>query len=166
MPTLSKNLNQSQAWRNFNHETRLALHTLLSCLQLAKQESSIAQLDHLRMAEKCCAVVVRLLEDYEGAERGRLKTAESPGEGTTVLANASVPVASALDLPFIPGNEFKKFELLMQTGQLLRVEEWSEDLGEVYPELTDVADALGYYASAADLTSLHVVLERWRNKLG
>jgi hypothetical protein len=157
---------QTQSWRDFNHETRLALHTLQGSLQLAKKEASPAQLEQLRIAEWCSTVVLRLLEAYASAGHGQQA---APGVSSTntmaPVIGMSVQEAGDLDLPLIPVNEFEKFEKLMQTGQLLKIEEWSDDLGEVFPEFRNVADALGFYANSADLPSLQTVLERWRRNL-
>lgn len=157
---------QTQSWHDFNHETRLALHTLQGSLQLAKKEASPAQLDQLRIAEWCGTVVLRLLEAYASTDHGQ-QAAPGVSSINTIapVIGMSAQEAGDLDLPLIPVNEFEKFEKLMQTGQLLKIEEWSDDLGEVFPEFRNVADVLGFYANSADLPSLQTVLERWRRNL-
>ena len=155
---------QTQSWRDFNHETRLALHTLQGSLQLAKKEASPEQLDQLRIADRCSAVILQLLEAHA-------TTHQHPAPGVSHIdpiapaIGQRMPAAIDLDLPPIPLNEFENFEKLMQTGQLLKIEEWSDDLGEIFPELGFVADTLGYYANSADLPSLQTVLDRWRKQL-
>lgn len=157
---------QTQSWRDFNHETRLALHTLQGSLQLARKEASPEQLDQLRIAEWCGAVVLRLLEAYASADHSpQAASRVSSTNSMAPVIGMAVQAADDLDLPLIPANEFEKFEKLMQTGELLRIEEWSDDLGEVFPEFGNVADALGFYANSADLPSLQTVLDRWRRKL-
>lgn len=157
---------QTQSWRDFNHETRLALHTLQGSLQLAKKEASPTQLDQLRVAEWCCTVILRLLEAYASADRNQQAATCVPLTNTRSLAaGRSGPGAGDLDLPLIPVNEFEKFEKLIISGQLLKIEEWADDLGEVFPELSDLTDTLGFYANSADLPSLQTVLDRWRSKL-
>ena len=157
---------QTQSWRDFNHETRLALHTLQGSLQLAKKEASPEQLDQLRIAEWCSTVVLRLLETYASADPSSRAADRIPSTNTLAqVVGMPVPGAGDLELPLIPVNEFEKFENLMRSGQLLKIEEWSDDLGEVFPELSDLADTLGFYANSADLPSLQTVLDRWRSKL-
>lgn len=157
---------QTQSWRDFNHETRLALHTLQGSLQLAKKEASPEQLDQLRIAEWCGTVVLRLLESYTSADPS-VQAASRVSAANAFAPAIGMPVQAVgdLELPLIPVNEFEKFEKLMQTGQLLKIEEWSNDLGEVFPEFSSVADTLGFYANSADLPSLQTVLDRWRRKL-
>lgn len=157
---------QTQSWRNFNHETRLALHTLHSSLQLLKMEATPNQLDQLRVAEWCSTVVLRLLEAYANEDHSlQPTTGFSPTSPMAPTLGRPTPTASELDLPPIPVDEFEKFEQLTQTGQLLKIEEWSDDLGEIFPELAYVADTLGFYAKSADLPSLQTVLDRWRQQL-
>jgi hypothetical protein len=163
---IKKSMLQTQSWCDFNHETRLALHTLQGCLHLLKSDATPAQLDQLRIAERCSAVVLQLLDAYVSADQ-RQQTAGSVLQTGTIahVIGMAVQAAVDIDLPDIPINEFEKFEKLMQTGQLLKIEEWSDDLGEVFPELGKVPSVLGFYASSADLPSLQTVLDRWRCKL-
>lgn len=157
---------QAQSWRDFSHETRLALHTLQGSLKLARNEASPAQLDQLRIAEWCSAVVLRLLDEYASADPSQQPVPRaSPANTVAAALGMPVPAAGDLDLPPIPVNEFEKFEKLMETGQLLKIEEWADDLGDVFPDLAEVADTLGFYANSADLPSLQTVLDGWRRKL-
>ncbi len=155
-----------QSWRDFNHETRLALHTLQGSLTLLKNDATPAQLGQLRIAERCSAVVLQLLEAYASVDPHQ-QPAASVSQASTIAHVIGVPAQAAvdIDLPPIPVNEFKKFEKLMQTGQLLKIEDWSDDLREIFPELGNVPDLLGFYANSADLPSLQTVLDRWRSKL-
>lgn len=159
-------ISQTPLWRDFNHDTRLALHTLHGSLQLAKKEASPTQLAQLRIADRCSAVVLQLLEAYESANHSLPQTPSVLPSNTGAAAiGMPVPAAGDLDLPSIPVSEFEKFENLMQTGQLLKIGEWVADLGEIFPELETVADALDFYAYSADLPSLQTVLDRWRQQL-
>ncbi len=153
----------SQAWHHFNHETRLALHTLAGSLQLAKNNASAAQLAHIGTAERCSARVLELLENYAGSEGESVFQAAR--YGGSAAAHSSAPAADSLHLPNIPASELATFQELVNTGQLLRVEEWATDLADVYVEFAEVCDALGYYAGMADLPSLHRVAIRWRKQM-
>ncbi len=157
---------QAPSWRDFNHETRLALHTLQGSLLLARKDASPEQLDQLRVAEWCGTVVLRLLEAYASADVSQQPAPRVSQPGRLAAAvGLPVPMAGDVELPEIPVNEFEKFEKLMQSGQLLKIEEWTDDLSEVFPEFGNLADTLGFYAKSADLASLQTVLERWRRNM-
>jgi len=131
---------------------------------VSQKNATPAKLDQLHIAERCSTLVLQLLEAYSSTNQ-RPTPDISRNDTTIPVAGMMVPKASDLDLPPIPANEFEKFEQLMRTGQLLMIEAWSNDLGEIFPELCQVADILGFYANSADLPSLQTVLDRWRQKL-
>lgn len=162
------------SWQHFNHAARLALHTLQGSLRLASQEANAGQLEQLRLAERCSAKLLQLLQDYGNAVRQCPSRPAAPEGDLAATACAPDPGAQpdaapdvrTLVLPRIPASELSKFGHLLQNGQLLLVEEWASDLAEVYPECEQASSVVGYLASAADLPRLQRVLERWQAGLG
>ena len=144
----------AQALRDFNHEARLALHTLQANLQHIRREAQPAQLQALTSAEHCCATLLQLLQDFTGAPSRHKPEAADQGA-------SSAPQAGTLVLPALPGDHKTRFLQWVNDGLLLQVEHWATGVGEDFPHLEAFANAVGYYASRGDLRSLQTIALRW-----
>lgn len=154
---------ESDGWREFNHDTRLVLHTLRAHVQRA---AGLAHTDAQRQAlqgvQQCSDSLLALLDAF-AARRQLPDAATAPASadfGDSLFASAA-PAAQTLVLPPLPADELKQFEQMMLAGLLLDIEQWASGLAQRHPEWATLADALGFYAYSADLRSLQTVLERW-----
>lgn len=159
---MNTSANQPHAWREFNHDTRLVLHTLKAHLQRAGVDATQDQSKALQGAGQCADSLLQLLENFAASAGSSVvgPATSSPQSGDS-LFGGTAPEAANLVLPRIPSAELAQFEQMMLAGLLLSIEQWASALAQAHPEWAEVGDALGFYAYSADVRSLQLVLDRW-----
>lgn len=140
----------AEAWSAFSHEARLTLHTMIGYVRLMKIDASGEMLERTAILERCSAHLLDLVQDYGQNQQVRTATtSEDEAEAT--------PQMFAL-----PENELQVFETMVDSGLLLRMQEWAIDLAEVYPEHQAAAHRVAQLARSSQLPALSAMLEHWR----